>query len=161
VRLADLKRGHHPAGFTFAHRALGAAAILLRPAAEIVRFGVAVFCFAQRAFCARLILLRAAADIVRDVPFELTLPSAASAASMHWTSFCARSLSLFNCWTTPDMVSICACSSSMQMIAGIGEMAWSNECNWGVSPTIGNTVMLAGTIAPWGAYNRTAQVANG
>jgi len=57
--------------FTFAHRARCAAAILLLPAAEIVRFGLAVLCFAHRAFCARLILLRAAADIVRDAPFEL------------------------------------------------------------------------------------------
>ena len=57
-----------------------------RLGAEIVRFGFAVLCFAHRAFCARLILRRADADIVRDAPFELMLPSAASAASMRWTS---------------------------------------------------------------------------
>jgi hypothetical protein len=84
---------------TFAHRALCAAAIRLRPAAEIVRFGFAL-CFAQRAFCARLILRRPAADIVRDAPFELTLPRAASAASMRWSCFCTCSRSFFNCWTT-------------------------------------------------------------
>jgi hypothetical protein len=38
------------------HLALCAAAIPLRPAAEIVRFGLAVVVFAHRAFCARLIL---------------------------------------------------------------------------------------------------------
>ena len=95
--------GFQAARFTFAHRALCAAAIRFLPAAEIVRFGLAVLCFAQRAFCARLILRRAAADMVRDAPFELTLPSAASAASMRWTCFCARSRSFFNCWTTSDM----------------------------------------------------------
>src|SRR5579864_6883148 len=95
--------GSHPARFTFAHRALCAAAILRRPASEIVRFGLADL-FAHRAFCAKLILLRAAADMAwRDEPFELRLPNAASAASIRWTSFCARSRSLFNCCTTPDM----------------------------------------------------------
>ena len=87
---------------TFAHRAFCAAAILLRPAAEMVRFGVVAFCFAHRAFCARLILRRAAADM-RDAPFELTLPKAVRAASMRSTWFCARSRSFFNCWTTADM----------------------------------------------------------
>lgn len=58
--------------FTFAHRALCAAAILLRPAAEMVLFGMAVFAFAHRAFCAKLIFRRAAADMV---PF--LLPAAA------------------------------------------------------------------------------------
>ena len=52
----------------FAHRALCAAAIRLRPAAEIVRFGFGArlfaFCFAHRAFCARLILRLPAADIL-------------------------------------------------------------------------------------------------
>ena len=42
----------------FAQRARWAAAIRLRPAADIVRRGFA-FCFAQRAFCAKLILRRA------------------------------------------------------------------------------------------------------
>ena len=87
--------------FTFAHLALCAAAIRFLPAAEIVRFGVAVFCFAHRALCARLILRRAAADI-RDAPFEL-MPSAASASSMRWSCFRARSRSFFNCRTTSDM----------------------------------------------------------
>jgi hypothetical protein len=54
---------YRPALFIFAHRARCAAAIRLRPAAEIVCFGVA-FCFAHRAFCARLIFWRAAADMV-------------------------------------------------------------------------------------------------
>jgi hypothetical protein len=67
--------------FTFAHRALCAAAIFFRAATDIVRFGCAVLRLAHRAFCARLILRRPAADM-RDAPFELTLPSAASAASM-------------------------------------------------------------------------------
>jgi hypothetical protein len=75
----------------------------LRPAAEIVRFGFGVLCFAHRAFCARLILRRAAADMVWPEPLELTLPNAPRAASIRWTSFCARSRSLLNCWTTPDM----------------------------------------------------------
>jgi hypothetical protein len=70
----------YAARFTFAHLALCAAAIRLRPAAEIVRFGLAVLCFAHRSFCARLILRRPAADIARDAPFEL-LPNAASASS--------------------------------------------------------------------------------
>ena len=88
--------------FTFAHRARCAAAIRLRPAAEIVRFGLAVLVFAHRFFCARLILRRPAADIVRDAPFEL-LPSAASASSMRWSCFCAYSRSFLNCWTTADI----------------------------------------------------------
>jgi hypothetical protein len=69
--------------FTFAHRALCAAAIRLRPAAEIVLVGFGVLCFAHRAFCARLILSRPAADIFR-VPFELP-PNAASASSIRWS----------------------------------------------------------------------------
>jgi hypothetical protein len=52
----------YAARFTFAHLALCAAAIRLRPAAEIVRFGFGAwpFAFAQRAFCAGLILRRPA-----------------------------------------------------------------------------------------------------
>jgi hypothetical protein len=69
--------------FTFAHRALCAAAIRLRPAAEIVLVGFGVLCFAHRAFCAWLILSRPAADIFR-VPFELP-PNAASASSIRWS----------------------------------------------------------------------------
>ena len=77
------------------------AAILLRPAAEIVCFGLAVLRFAQRAFCARLILRRPAADIV-CAPLEL-LPNAESAASIRWSCCCTCSRSLFNCWTTSIM----------------------------------------------------------
>jgi hypothetical protein len=43
--------------FAFAQRARCAAAILLRPAAEIVRLGLA-FCLVHRAFCARLMGVR-------------------------------------------------------------------------------------------------------
>jgi hypothetical protein len=78
----------YAAFFTFAHRALCAAAIFLRAAADIVRFGFAVLVFAHRAFCTTLILRRAAADVVRDAPFKLTLPRAASAASMRWSCCC-------------------------------------------------------------------------
>ena len=90
--------------FSFAHLARCAAAILLRPAAEMVRLGLAVLCLAHRAFCAKLILRRAAADMVwwRDAPLELTLPKAARAASIRCTSLCTRSRSFFNCWTTMD-----------------------------------------------------------
>jgi hypothetical protein len=73
----------------------------------MVLFGFAAgplaLCFAQRAFCAKLIFLRPAADMVRDVPLELTLPSAASASSIRWSCFCACSRSFFNCWTTTDI----------------------------------------------------------
>ena len=92
---------NYAAFFTFAHLALWAAAIRLRPAAEIVRFGFAL-CLAHRAFCARLILRRPAADIVRDAPLEL-LPSAASASSIRWSCRCTWTRSFFNCWTTTDM----------------------------------------------------------
>jgi hypothetical protein len=58
----------YAARFTFAHLALCASAIRLRPAAEMVRFGFGVrlasFCLAQRAFCAKLIFMRPAANIV-------------------------------------------------------------------------------------------------
>ena len=81
---SHLRSHHFPRNF--AQRARCAAAIRLRPAAEIVRVGLA-FCFAHRAFCARLILRRAAADMVwRDEPLELRLPKAASAASIRCTS---------------------------------------------------------------------------
>jgi hypothetical protein len=43
------------------------------------------------------------ADILRDVLFELTFPSAASASSTRSTCLCARSRSFFNSWITPDM----------------------------------------------------------
>src|ERR1035437_9325982 len=87
----------------FAPRPLCAAAIRLRPAAEMVLFGFAL-CFAHRAFCARLILRRPAADIVR-APLEL-LPNAASASSMRWSCCCTCTRSFFNCWTTADMFCI-------------------------------------------------------
>lgn len=73
---ASHRQPDQPARFTFAHRALCAAAIRLLPAAEMVRFGLAVLTFAQRAFCARLILRRAAADM-RNEPFEVKVPNAA------------------------------------------------------------------------------------
>lgn len=85
----------------FAHLARCAAAIRLRPAAEIVRFGFCVLVFAQRAFCARLILRLPSADIFR-IPFEL-LPNAASASSIRWSCCCVCSRSFFNCWTTTFM----------------------------------------------------------
>ena len=66
--------------FAFAHRVLWAAAILLRPAAVIVGFGLAVLCFARRAFCVKLILRRAAANIFRDAPLVRCPPRAANAA---------------------------------------------------------------------------------
>jgi hypothetical protein len=100
------------AAFHFAQRALCAAEIFLRAAAERARRGFAVpVClfgrvFAQRAFCARLIFRRAAADIVRRCPLagrpDFELPKASSAASIRSTSFCARSRSFLKCWTTPD-----------------------------------------------------------
>ena len=99
-----------------AHLAFCAAAILLRPAAEIVLFGFGAcpFVFAHRAFCARLILRLPAADIVRDAPLELTVPKAASAASIRWSCFCTCSRSFFNCWTTTDM---CFIGDPRRMIA--------------------------------------------
>jgi hypothetical protein len=76
--------------FNFAQRARCAAAIRLRPAIEMVRFGFGAwpFAFAHRGFCARLIFLRPAADIVRDAPLEL-LPSAGV-----WAELRARTVSL-------------------------------------------------------------------
>jgi hypothetical protein len=53
----------------------------MRPAAEIVLFGLAL-CFAHRA-CARLILLRPAADIVRDAPLA---EKATTIAEKHYGS---------------------------------------------------------------------------
>jgi hypothetical protein len=81
---------YQAAFFNFAQRARCAAAILFRPAAEIVRVGFAEFTtwpvvvrFAQRAFCAKLIFFRAAALItlrssLGALPFEL-MPRKASA----------------------------------------------------------------------------------
>lgn len=86
----------------FAQRARCAAAILLRPAAEIVRLGFVMtvlpfaFCFAHRAFCARLIFLRAVADIGRlllpllaaDFPL---IPRSASATCCNRAISCSTS----------------------------------------------------------------------
>ena len=94
-----------------AQRALCAAAILRRPAAEIVRgrlganFGPCPFALAHRFFCARLIFLRAEADNVRR-PFSLGWPRAESAAVNRWTSCCALFSSFFKCATAPDMFPI-------------------------------------------------------
>ena len=79
------------AAFTLAQRARCAAAILLRAAADIVRFGAAApfrpvpllaRTLAQRALCAAPILARAAAESLPLVPVCLpyVLPNAASAA---------------------------------------------------------------------------------
>ena len=53
----------------------------------------------------------------REEPFKLMPPSAASAAPMCWTSFCARSRSFFNCWITPDM---CAIETPGRIIDDLG-----------------------------------------
>lgn len=98
--------------FTFAHLARCAAAILLRPAADIVcfPFGVRFFCFAQRACCAKLILRRAAADSVRRVPFALAplyAPTKAESAAFNpVNSRSTRSRSFFICFTIPDTLAI-------------------------------------------------------
>jgi hypothetical protein len=63
----------------FAHLARWAAAIVRRPAADIVRFGFGARLSAHRRLCAAAIFLRLAAEIVR---FEMALPSAAKAASI-------------------------------------------------------------------------------
>jgi hypothetical protein len=92
---------------TRAHRARCAAAILLRPAAEIVRvgfvtgFGPCPLALAHRFFCARLMRLRASADRMRP-PFECEFPKAASAALYRWTSCRALFSSFFKCPTAPD-----------------------------------------------------------
>ncbi|MGA8763938.1 MAG: hypothetical protein WB562_13815, partial [Candidatus Sulfotelmatobacter sp.] len=91
--------------FTFAHLARWAAAIFLRPAADMMRLGFAapfrVFepLFAHRAFCARLIFLRAAADKVRRFRtrvLPVRLPRAANAAPRRFTSPSALACSFFN-----------------------------------------------------------------
>jgi hypothetical protein len=105
-----------PRSLTLAQRALCAAAILFRPAAEIVRcnfgagFGPCPFALAHRFFCARLIFLRAEADKVR-CPFSLDSPRAVSAALNRWTSCCALFSSFFKCATAPDMFPIGALST--------------------------------------------------
>ena len=87
MRLTQFQVIVYAARFTFAQRALCAAAIRLRPAAEMVLFGFAVLILDQRAFCARLIARLPSVDIFR-VPFEL-LPKADSASSMRWSCCCS------------------------------------------------------------------------
>jgi hypothetical protein len=102
VRLTQFQVIVYAARFTFAHRARCAAAIRLRPAAEIVLFGFAVLTVAQRAFCARLILRLPSEDIFR-VPLEL-LPNAASASSTRWSCCRKCRCSRFSCRITADML---------------------------------------------------------
>jgi hypothetical protein len=98
---------------TRAHRALCAAAIFLRAAAESVRlsrigttFAVSRT-FAQRALWAAAILARADADNFRvPVPLPYVLPNAASAAPIPRSSLANRSCSFFNRRTTPDKLDI-------------------------------------------------------
>ena len=104
--------------FTRAHRALCAAAILLRAAAESVRFlriGTTFFSppafsrtFAQRALWAAEIRARAAAESLPLVPvcFPYALPNAASAAPIPRSSLVSRSCSSFSNRTTPTKLSI-------------------------------------------------------
>src|ERR1700757_2109516 len=88
--------------FTFAHRALCAAAIFLRAAAESVRLprtGAAFAVprnFAHRALWAAAIRARAAGDNLRvPIPFAYVLPKAPSAAVMPRSSSVRRSCSFF------------------------------------------------------------------
>jgi hypothetical protein len=82
--------------FTFAQRARCAAAIRLRPAADILRRGVA-FCFAHRFFCAKLIRLRADADRVRLglAALTLRLPKAVE-RRVNAMDFALRSVTFFS-----------------------------------------------------------------
>lgn len=95
------------AAFTFAHRALCAAAIFFRAATESVRLpriGTTFAfprTFAQRALWAAAILPRAAADsFLVLVAFPYALPKAASAAVIPRSSLVKRSCSFFNSRTT-------------------------------------------------------------
>jgi len=99
--------------FTFAHRALCAAAIFLRADAESFRFpriGTAFAVsrtFAHRARWAAAILARADWDNIRVVvPLVYVFPNAASAAPMPRSSLVNRSCSLFNRRTTPAKLDI-------------------------------------------------------
>jgi len=74
-------RPHFLAALTFAQRALCAAAILLRPAAEIFRF------------------LRAATG-PRLLPCRKTFPKVVSAAVTRWSSFSSLARSWWSCLTT-------------------------------------------------------------
>jgi hypothetical protein len=84
--------------FNFAHLARCAAAILLLPAAEIVRFGLGArpFVFAHRAFCAKLIFLRAEADRVWWELPPPNLPRTERAASTCLSWFARFVLSTIN-----------------------------------------------------------------
>src|ERR1700686_3946747 len=101
------------AAFTFAQRALCAAAIFLRAAAESVRlprigttFALSRT-FAQRALWAAAILARADADsFLVPIPFPYALPKAASAAPIPRSSLVNRSCSFFNNRTTPAKLDI-------------------------------------------------------
>ena len=80
----------------FAHLARWNAAIFLRAAADIVRFGFTAFTpfddavFAHRAFCARLIFLRAAADrvclgfVYKLPPFSFPSTDRAASICLSW-----------------------------------------------------------------------------
>ena len=100
------------ADFTFAQRALCAAAILLRAAADSVRFfgivmtfGLPLFAFslAHRALWAAAILALPAADMLPRVPFcfPYVAPKAESAAAIALTSLVKRSCSFLRSLTTP------------------------------------------------------------
>jgi hypothetical protein len=96
------------AAFTLAHRALCAAAILRRAAADITLFGavfLAAVCraLAQRALWAAAIRARAAAESFR-VPY--VLPKAARAAVIPRSSLVKWSCSFFNSSTTPAKLDI-------------------------------------------------------
>ena len=78
---AEYRRTHFLPARTLAHRALCAAAILLRPAAEIVRF------------------LRVATGL-RLLPCRKTFPKVVRAAVTRWSSFSSRARSNSSCLTT-------------------------------------------------------------
>jgi len=92
------------AALTFAHRARCAAAMRLRPAADIVRLDFAVLAapllpdrFAHRAFWAALIFLRDAADKVRRglvynlPPFSFPKTERAASTCLSWFTRFVRS----------------------------------------------------------------------
>ena len=114
-RIASISLNHAVlfAAFTFAHRALCAAAIFLRATAESVRFPrigttlAASRTFAQRALWAAAILARADLDSFRvPVPLLYVLPKAASAAPIPRSSLVNRSCSFFSRRTTPAKLDI-------------------------------------------------------
>ena len=100
---------------TLAHLARWAAAIFLRPAADIVRLGLAapVTCEvlrAQRVLCAAAIFARDFADILRRLrpgsSASYTLTNAVIAAFSADRCRCTPSRSFFNCFTIPDKFAI-------------------------------------------------------